>query len=378
MKNFILLFIFPILIGCSSSISGIIDVSSDGNSDNNLRQAGDNRWIWGDYNFHINEAHSQINITPLRQAQHHYNVKTLLENGPCTNCIWITYLDNNGDGTINLGVALRHPYPGNDYFTGFDVRGIAIFPAHGGISAGLWIPLREAGDPELLNKDGYTWVYRVHNEKPIEPPLKRYQPGGKLGGGISWGYFGDHEAAYYPFKYYHSSENRRYFSSSAVLVRDYYIYIPPGEWDFGYSVDACWAPPLETPVTNVPDDFPLWANCMANYRLDAELTGEIDGDKPATLVVDVYNHSGPDAPGELWVDNGDLFPYEWIWVTSDPIDMGDHARWIVNIHNLTDAKPGWYLLGVRSYVKLDKYPGPIEGIETNSGAQQIVKVHVVS
>jgi len=382
MRTWIILLLLPVMIGCSAGLSNPVVETLDGEADTKVRQASYNHWSWGEYKFHINAAHTQVDIVPVRQAQHHYNVKMLLEKGPCVNCIWITYLQNNGDGTINLGVAIRHPYPGDDYYTGFDVRGIVHFPAKGTISIGDYdrhISLREAGDPELLNKDGYCFLWAVRPEPLDDPPLKLYQPGGNLGGGIDWGYYGSWAPPWNAFLYYHSSENRRYFSTSAVLVRDYHIYIPPGEWDFGYSVDACWAPPLQDPVINVPDDFPLWANCMVNYRLDAEVVGEINGDEPANLIVDVYNYVGPDAPSEVWVYSGDLFPLGFIWIGVEPVDMGDYARWTIPVHNLNDAPPGWYRMIMVSRVKNTKYPGPIEGLEISGAAVwQVVKVKVVN
>jgi hypothetical protein len=187
------------------------------------------------------------------------------------------------------------------------------------------------------------------------------------------------------FKNYYTSENRRYFSTSSTLVRDYHIYIPPGEWDFGYYVDACWAPPSKAPVTKVPDDFPLWANSMANYRLDAEVVGEIDGDNPAKLFVDVYNHSGNDIPADVWVYNGDMFPFGFLWTVwtgDEPINMGDHVRWVIDVPNIKKVEPGWYWLAVMSSINnnIGKLPVLPEGIESNPGAGvwQIVKVHVVS
>lgn len=386
MPKWIILFILilPVLVGCSGGFSSPVGTDAD-TPVPEVRQALNNHCSWGEYQFHINADRSRVDIVPQRQAQHHFNVKMLLEKGPCYNCIWIISLVNNGDGTINLGVALRHPYPGNDYYTGFDVRGIVHFPANGNITKAegdVWnrpISLREAGDPELLNADGYNYIYGVYHDGPDWlGPIKNYQPGGNLGGGIGWGYY-DYPIPLNAFKYYHSSENRRYFSTSQFLVRDYHIYIPPGEWDFGYSVDACWAPPLKDPVTNVPDDFPLWANCMANYRVDAELVGEIDGDNPATLVVDVYNHAGTDVIDFVIVCSGDLFQTELWYMDTDPIDMGDHLRWLLPVYNLKGAEPGWYRIAVHTRVNPDKWPGPIEGVE-NIGASvwQVVKVHVVN
>jgi hypothetical protein len=315
----------------------------------------------------------------------------LLEKGPCYNCVWITYLKKNGDDTINLGVAIRHPYPGNDYYTGFDVKGIVHFPAKGRLSKkendiDCAISLREAGDPELLNADGLIMLYYpTDGPHPYFPPIQLYQPGGNLGGGISWGYYHDMMGGgtigpLFGFKNYHSSENRRYFASSAVLVRDYHIYIPPGEWDFGYSIDACWAPPLKNPVTKVPDDFPVAANSIVNYRIDAAIVGEINGNEPALLVVDAYSHVGNDFPDFVIAYSGDLFKNEQIFFWGvEPIDMGDHVRWILPVYNTCGASVGWYRIGLNVEISMYGKPEPHDWTDTICGAVwQIVKVHVAS
>ena len=268
----------------SAGLTGAIDKSA----------AESARWVWGNWRMHIPEDHMSIELVPVRSADLHYNVKMLLEQNPCDNCIWVSKFVNNGDGTISVDIKIRHPYIGNDYYTGFDVRGIfhttASYPFPEPDAPGPllhFIPTLETGDPQLLNPDGYTQAYTWAN--PNWAPIFKYQPGGDLGGtfeGEDW----DFQPPCLPFINYYSSKVRRHFASSAVVSRTYNIALPAGEWDFGYSVDACWAPPTNFPVFNIETDFPMRANTLHAYRMDAFMSGPLIGDNPTTLTVRVYNH----------------------------------------------------------------------------------------
>ena len=94
----------------------------------------------------------------------------------------------------------------------------------------------------------------------------------------------------WPFKSYYSSEVRRHFASNAVLTQTYHIAIPPGEWEFGYSVDAAWAPPTTVPVTDIETDFPPQANTLFHYRVDLEISGPLVGFESSTLAIRLFHH----------------------------------------------------------------------------------------
>ncbi len=257
-----------------------------------------NRWVWGNWRMHVPEDHSSIEITPVRGAELHYNVKMLLENGPCDNCIWVSAFKNNGDGTISVDISIRHPYPGNDYYTGFDVRGIFYttanyhieFPEGGGPGGGPIIPSISTGDPELLNPDGFTNAYDPSTNQYIGP-IFYYQPGGDLGATLEVEDLGFYLGwMLWPYIDYYSTEQRRAFTSGATVTRTYHVALPPGEWEFGYSVDACWAKPINVPVTNIETDFPEQANTLRPYRMDAFVSGPLIGQEPSELTVRVYHH----------------------------------------------------------------------------------------
>ena len=291
-----------------------------------------NRWEWGCWKMFIPADHSRVDVTPARSGEFHYNVKVLLEVAPCDNCIRVSKFVNNGDGTVSVDVKIRHPYPGDSYFTGFDVRGILYTTAHYNIEQTIppidilhQFPALETGDPQLLNPDGYTDAY--HPSKhwlPPHPILLEYQPGGDLGGT----YDEDDIVPLkydeiWPYKCFYSSEERRQFPPWEVITRTYHIALPPGEWEFGYSVDAVWAQPVNVPVYNIVTDFPMQANTLDLYRLDMFVSGPLQGSNPVTITLRGYSHFpellkyylGPNGgpriysnflPGgsDPWADNG--------------------------------------------------------------------------
>ncbi len=260
------------------------------------RTAETNRWVWGNWRMYIPADHSSISITPAREANLHYNVKTLLENGPCDNCIWASGFKNNGDGTISVKISIRHPYPGNKFFTGFDVRGILYTTARYDViffdeSAGVGIiPSILTGDPELLNPDGFTDGFDAWDDGYERPPIFDYQPGGDLGATFDSDDVNYPTHTYWPYIDYYSSEVRRQFASFAVVERTYHIALPAGEFKFGYSVDACWAEPTKVPVTNIEADFPPQANTLVPYRIDVFLSGPLIDQESVDITVRVYHH----------------------------------------------------------------------------------------
>ena len=255
-----------------------------------------NRWVWGNWMMYVPEDHSRIEITPVRGADYHYNVKMLLENGPCDNCIWASKFVNHGDGTISVDISIRHPYPGNDYYTGFDVRGIFHTTANYDVKypqdefGCARIPSLSTGDPELLNPDGFTSAFDPSINQVLGP-IFYYQPGGDLGATLEEEDLGMYPSwIEWPYINYYSSELRRPFASGATVTRTYHVSLPPGEWEFGYSVDACWAKPTNIPVTNIETDFPEQANTLVPYRFDAVVSGPLVGQETQELTVRVYHH----------------------------------------------------------------------------------------
>jgi hypothetical protein len=218
---------------------------------------------------YINETHEKIDVVPRRQGRFHLNALKFLESY-CTNCLKITGLKNNGDGTVDLTVQLTHPFPGMAQYTGFDVKGIIMFNGSYLINIGEywpvypWIPpvrlsWKEAGDPEVLNADGYTPRWSPSFDSGSDLPIFNYWEG-KYSTGVP----NAHLNAYLD---YYSLENRHVFLCNDHLSRTYRIWLPPGQPVVaGYAVEACWEPPTKMPVTDPVNDFPTSANQPEAYH----------------------------------------------------------------------------------------------------------------
>jgi hypothetical protein len=67
------------------------------------------------------------------------------------------------------------------------------------------------------------------------------------------------------------------FTSYGQVERTYKIWLPPGQPVVaGYAVEACWEPPLKTPVIDPASDFPTSANQPEAYEFYFNLNnGEV-------------------------------------------------------------------------------------------------------
>jgi hypothetical protein len=224
--------------------------------------------LWGEYYFYINDGHDSIDVVPKRQGRLHLNALKFLESY-CSDCLKITGLKNNGDGTIDLTVQITHPFPGMPQYTGFDVKGIVMFNGSYVFEQTDWkFPLypekfrvswRNLGDPELLNADGYTYRWSPWYDSGSDKPIFNYWAGKYSSGTPTANING--------FLYFYSNEERHMFQCDESVSRTYHISLPPGPVVAGYAVEACWEPPLVNPVVNPVTDFPITANQPECYRL---------------------------------------------------------------------------------------------------------------
>jgi len=227
--------------------------------------------LWGEWNIFINSAHDKVDIVPKREARFHLNALKFLEEY-CTDCLKITDITNNGDGTIDLSVQITHPFNGFSQYTGFDVKGIIMFQGSHVIYTGNSYKLfelpenscrvswRELGDPQVLNADGYTLRWSPTYNSGSDLPIFNYWKG-KYASGEPYADLN----AYLDF---YSTIDRHMFTVDSVVTRTYTIWLPPGQpVAAGYAVEACWEPPTVTPVTNPLTDFPTSANQPEPYHL---------------------------------------------------------------------------------------------------------------
>jgi len=258
-----------VLVGCGARTAVSPDVGEPSIlSSAQTQPLYDERYrLWWEGTLYIDSAHERVDVVPRRDMHLHLNALKFLEEY-CKNCLQITSILNNGDGTIDLTVRITHPFPGLPQYTGFDVKGIVMFQGSHEIPKNYEkYPLypqnyrlswRLMGDPELLNADGYSYRWSPWYDSGLPQPIFNYWEGRYAKGTPTANVNG--------YLNFYSHEERHMFAHDASVSRTYHIWLPPGPIVAGYAVEACWEPPLVKPVTNPVEDFPITANQPEAYR----------------------------------------------------------------------------------------------------------------
>jgi hypothetical protein len=161
---------------------------------------------------------------------------------------------------------------------------------------------RELGDPQLLNADGFTYLWSPWYDSGSDKPIYNYYAGKYSHGTPTANING--------FLNFFSDEERHMFREGQSVERVYHIWLPPGPVEAGYAVDACWEPPTVTPVTDPVNDFPYSANQPEMYRFKVVLNDGKPFDKACCTGGSVYNARAeygywyimpPFKPENIWV-----------------------------------------------------------------------------
>jgi hypothetical protein len=282
MRLFTLIIIsFTFICGCSHSGQGVLPGTEDAPRPG-LVTSQSSRWVWSSSLFKVSADHTSIEKLPIRTSQLHLNVTPFVEAPNCNQCMVISKPQVQPDGTIKVNVMLTHPFPTHPEYTGFDVRGTVIFPAtrywkspatpvvtktfyQVFTEAPLYFSRAEDGGAQLLNQDGYSfYLFPGLNLGPdFGLPIFNYSKG-------KYAYGPDPDSTINGYKLFTKELQRRMFKVTDTITRTYHIAPPDGEFTFGYVVDASWAQPTTTPVTDPKNDFPFWANCEDGYVLGSE------------------------------------------------------------------------------------------------------------
>ena len=239
--------------------------------------------MWDYALFRVSEDHLSIERIPYRASSIHVNVTRFVEPPECAQCLTIGKPDIQADGSIKVKVTLRHPFPDQPEFTGFDVRGTVMFPAthywYGHINDVAWFNRDEGslfgydhiphffsrashGGGELLNADGFTLYFFPGFEIPgFDKPIFKYWKGIHANGP-------NPDSTINGYKLFTDDTDRRMFLVTDTISRTYHISPPEGEFIFGYVVDASWTWPSVMPVTDPKTQFPPWANAEDGVILD--------------------------------------------------------------------------------------------------------------
>jgi len=233
-------------------------------------------------------------IVPVRLADDHWNILNFLENFPCDDCLKINNISPSGSGTLLVDIEISHPFESAN-FTGFDVRGIAMFDS----SEAFPFPMvtysdRYSGAGEVVNPDGFTRLYHKWTAGMGPGGLQGY-----LDGRFSTLKIPDATLnAYKRFITDDVSNTRNAFYAGDSIEVTYEIAMPSSEFVFGYAVDACWRPAVHKPVTDPMVDFDEYANCPEPWKTEVSQNdvgpGFTEAGGTTIISIDVYDYFGTD------------------------------------------------------------------------------------
>ena len=282
---------------------------------NNHPAVTDNVHLWGLWEVTLDPADGTAEVVPIRGAAFTANVTQFMQPPTASQQLMSIYIDPSSDfttGYVVVDVTFTHPFPGLDMFTGFDVRGACIGD---GAEQGIIDPqIRYGGEDDLrvLNADGLTRWFNSQEFSTYETMFGYTR--GKLGTpSDNWlatlnGYryfcddLGKEEDLFEFFTDPLCVNPRGFFSAGENLTRRYELQfsldsgVP--DYRFQYAVVANWEAPDVDPPVNIPDDFPLNANCHEAFAFFASdqsdmfyIEGEGEGGS-LNLTLRVLDHQG--------------------------------------------------------------------------------------
>ena len=271
--------------------------------------------LWGLYNFTIDRKTGDVEVVPLRGVEFTANVLRFMQPPKSAKNLVLGKAMPPSDfttGHLFVKVTLKHPFPGNATFTGFDVRGVII---GNGTVPGIADPsIMYAGENDLRveNADGYTRWFNP-TEFTTYDTLFGYTKG--VGGTPK----SDWTAILNGYKYYcddlgqdddltaffsdPSCPNPRgMFSDGSTLARTFELQFPMNsgspDISFQYAVIGSWVLPDPNPPVNIPGDFPTSANCQEAYCLSIADQSQLYYVDPTTkggtldVLLKVFDHQG--------------------------------------------------------------------------------------
>ncbi len=236
--------------------------------------------LWGIWEVCIDLANESIEAVPLRGVAFTANVNGFVDGPPSNLFLTLGTIDVQPDYTdIPVDVGLRHPFPGLDSFTGFDVLGVFLGTGTDAYPGPDGFPVSGENDQKLLNSDGYTRWFNEPEFSGATLPMLGYIPG-QLG---SPGFVPSAELN--PYKFFaddlgkdddafnflvNNTEDRGCFRPGSVNYRHYDLRFPSSTGiTFQYAVVAHWEPNINAPAPpDGLDDFPPSANADEALVID--------------------------------------------------------------------------------------------------------------
>jgi len=274
-------------------------------------QSGDyTRALWGIWDISIDGDLMTPEIVPMRGPMFTANVTQFMQ-PPMqpVNMISLS-IDPASDpatGYFVVDVMLKHPFPGLNYYNGFDVKGVFMSDSSGSLAYDSDAVFPVDDESVLLNADGYT---RWWNWEEFGPPNTVFGPTyGKLAPPIpvsgtlnGYKYFCDAIDSETEDIAALAEAGSGFFSSISANTRRYELQFKMEAdkilFDFQYAVDASWAEP---DIAFNPD-YPSEAFPSDAHMAEAWLIDVTDAGSTAWFV------DGTDNGGELLLD---IAVYDW-------------------------------------------------------------------
>jgi len=209
MRNLILvgiLLAFTILIGCSGNGVDAIQPLPQPSEIKAVDVHDAGHQLFGYVNIAYDRQTGELMITENRSALAHFNVKPFILPPNCYDCLKIklTGVDPFTQ-TYTFSIGLKN----NTSLTAYDIRGIVM--------------LDPVKNHQLLNADGYTPFW----DDGLQPLIN-------------------------PFKAYATDQLNRVFGPGTTHKAEFQLYVPTGDFNIDFAVDASWPGNCKEPYEIVP------------------------------------------------------------------------------------------------------------------------------
>ena len=275
-------FLLASLILAVSSCSGNTNSSAQPNMKANSavtpleeQFSSGNTNLWGFWAVSWNPAQNNFDAVPLRSAMLACNVIKFINASDSNLIIKVNSVDHQSNWVdFDLDIGFKHPFPGLDIYTGFDVMGVFLGRGSDQYPGPEGFPIAGSNDQQLLNPDGYTRRFNAPEfaGAGMILPLQGYFPGSKGTVGYTptavlnpYKYFADGlDADADPFAFLIDNDaSRGCFKAGSVNYRNFLVRLPNSLLKFQYAVLANWEPNKNHPKPPATlDDFPSSANAQ--------------------------------------------------------------------------------------------------------------------
>ncbi len=315
--NYILLLVSLAIIAGSCSggnfvISPGLDLSLPSQRATNTQAS---HQCWGLYDIFISADRTDWDIVPRRAGMSHLNIVPLLEGEVDSLTIPEDGIEF-GEEYISATVQIQHPLqsiPGvfeASFFTGFDVKGIIMFPGSKTFPAtGVVTQSIQGGDGRVLNPHGYTrwWNPLEFSEGAF---LEAYVEGEMA---LFPGASDMINATVHPYRNIYPGQKRHSFKPETnqgapnIAQTTYHLTLPEMGEPFAlmYAIDASYGTPTFKPP-NIPepkyklDEFPMTANQPEPYFVQVSTVdnhmwadGEYLGGGYCYIEIEVFDWQDP-------------------------------------------------------------------------------------